>query len=150
MFSSSPPVSLTPRISPQISEKNLKMLLSGSGLKHIMKNIRSSKSRDAVSFSKTEVKKCKDLIRLVNDQELHVHRGDEVRQRSEHSPPLHHHQLFLHHQGELRGNYAHRRQVKTTFFQGFRIHVFLGLPDPDPVVRGMDPDPSTVSLSKYS
>jgi hypothetical protein len=23
----------------------------------------------------------------------------------------------------------------------FRIHVFLGLPDPDPLVRGMDPDP---------
>jgi hypothetical protein len=27
-----------------------------------------------------------------------------------------------------------------------RIHMFLGLPDPDPVplVRGMDPDPSTI------
>jgi TATA-binding protein-associated factor len=23
----------------------------------------------------------------------------------------------------------------------FRIHVFFGLPDPDPLVRGMDPDP---------
>jgi hypothetical protein len=23
-----------------------------------------------------------------------------------------------------------------------RIHMFLGLPDPDPVVRGMGPDPS--------
>jgi hypothetical protein len=23
-----------------------------------------------------------------------------------------------------------------------RIHVFLGLPDPDPLVRGMDPDPT--------
>jgi hypothetical protein len=22
-----------------------------------------------------------------------------------------------------------------------RIHMFLGLPDPDPLVRGMDPDP---------
>ncbi len=22
-----------------------------------------------------------------------------------------------------------------------RIHVFLGLPDPDPLIRGMDPDP---------
>jgi hypothetical protein len=80
-------------------------------------------------------------IRLVNDQELHLHRGDEVRQRSEHTPPIHHHQLLLHHQGELRGNYAHRRQAKTTFFQGIRIriHVFLG--HPDPLVRGMDPDP---------
>jgi hypothetical protein len=25
-----------------------------------------------------------------------------------------------------------------------RIHVFLGLPDPDPLVRGMDPDPSII------
>ncbi len=24
---------------------------------------------------------------------------------------------------------------------GIRIHMFLGLPDPDPLVRGMDPDP---------
>jgi hypothetical protein len=24
-----------------------------------------------------------------------------------------------------------------------RIHVFFGLPDPDPLVRGMDPDPDT-------
>jgi hypothetical protein len=24
---------------------------------------------------------------------------------------------------------------------GFRIHMFWGLPDPDPLVRGMDPDP---------
>jgi hypothetical protein len=23
-----------------------------------------------------------------------------------------------------------------------RIHMFLGLPDPDPLVRGMDPEPS--------
>jgi hypothetical protein len=28
--------------------------------------------------------------------------------------------------------------------------VFLGLPDPDPLVRGMDPDPDPISLSKYS
>jgi hypothetical protein len=26
----------------------------------------------------------------------------------------------------------------------FRIHIFLGLPDPDPLVRGMDPDPSII------
>jgi hypothetical protein len=25
-----------------------------------------------------------------------------------------------------------------------RIHMFLGLPDPDPFVRGMDPDPSVI------
>jgi hypothetical protein len=25
---------------------------------------------------------------------------------------------------------------------GIRIWMFLGLPDPDPLVRGMDPDPS--------
>ncbi len=29
----------------------------------------------------------------------------------------------------------------------FRIHMFSGLPDPDPLVRGMDPDPDP-SLSK--
>jgi hypothetical protein len=23
-----------------------------------------------------------------------------------------------------------------------RIHMFLGLPDPDPLIRGMDPDPA--------
>ena len=23
-----------------------------------------------------------------------------------------------------------------------RIHMFLGIPDPDPLVRGMDPDPA--------
>jgi hypothetical protein len=28
-----------------------------------------------------------------------------------------------------------------------RIHTFLGLPDPDPLVRGMDPDPD-LSISK--
>jgi hypothetical protein len=26
-------------------------------------------------------------------------------------------------------------------FRIHRIHMFLGLPDPDPLVRGMDPDP---------
>jgi hypothetical protein len=25
-----------------------------------------------------------------------------------------------------------------------RIHMYLGLPDPDPFVRGMDPDPSVI------
>jgi hypothetical protein len=25
-----------------------------------------------------------------------------------------------------------------------RIHMFFGLPDPDPLVRGMDPDPSII------
>jgi hypothetical protein len=29
----------------------------------------------------------------------------------------------------------------------YRIHVFLGLPDPDPLVRGMDPDPAQEFLS---
>jgi hypothetical protein len=28
-----------------------------------------------------------------------------------------------------------------------RIHMFLGLPDPDPLFRGMDPDPDP-SISK--
>ncbi len=30
----------------------------------------------------------------------------------------------------------------------FRIHTFLGLPDPDPLVRGMDPDPELLLASK--
>jgi hypothetical protein len=34
----------------------------------------------------------------------------------------------------------------------FRIHVFFGLPDPDPLVRGMhpdlDPDPSIIMQNK--
>jgi hypothetical protein len=41
-----------------------------------------------------------------------------------------------------------RRYVSPLFFSNFfpvfqihRIHIFLGLPDPDPLVRGMDPDP---------
>jgi serine/threonine protein kinase len=30
-----------------------------------------------------------------------------------------------------------------------RIHMFLGLPDPDPLVRGMDPDPdSSIIMQK--
>jgi hypothetical protein len=38
------------------------------------------------------------------------------------------------------------KAVFIVFFQAvfrirIRIHVFFGLPDPDPLVRGMDPDP---------
>jgi len=35
--------------------------------------------------------------------------------------------------------------LKHQYFESvfrIRIHMFLGLPDPDPLVRGMDPDPS--------
>ncbi len=45
-------------------------------------------------------------------------------------------------------------------FRIHRIHMFLGLPDPDPLVRGIDPDPDPdpdldptiiiLSSSKYS
>jgi hypothetical protein len=31
-----------------------------------------------------------------------------------------------------------------------RIHMFLSLPDPDPLVRGMDPDPVLLSSCKNS
>jgi hypothetical protein len=31
--------------------------------------------------------------------------------------------------------------IYPTVFRIHRIHIFLGLPDPDPLVRGMDPDP---------
>ncbi len=31
-----------------------------------------------------------------------------------------------------------------------KIHMFLGLPDPDPLFRGMDPDPSIIKQKKYA
>jgi hypothetical protein len=31
-----------------------------------------------------------------------------------------------------------------------RIHMFLGLPDPDPLVRGMDPDPDPSIIMQNS
>jgi hypothetical protein len=31
--------------------------------------------------------------------------------------------------------------LKAVFRIRIRIHVFFGLPDPDPLIRGMDPDP---------
>jgi hypothetical protein len=31
-----------------------------------------------------------------------------------------------------------------------RIHMFLGLPDPDPIVRGMDPDPDPFIIMQNS
>ncbi len=34
-----------------------------------------------------------------------------------------------------------RLSVKAVLRIWIRIHVFLGFPDPDPLVRGMDPDP---------
>ncbi len=46
----------------------------------------------------------------------------------------------------LQRNYAaaisHYKAVFRIRIRIYRIHVFLGLPDPDPLVRGMDPDPS--------
>jgi hypothetical protein len=34
-------------------------------------------------------------------------------------------------------------------FRIHRIHMFLGLPDPDPLVRGMDPDPDpSINMQK--
>jgi hypothetical protein len=34
--------------------------------------------------------------------------------------------------------------MKAVFRIRLRIHMFLGLPDPDPLVRSMDPDPSII------
>ncbi len=47
---------------------------------------------------------------------------------------------------QLRGGVSrnHSKQQWTNYYYAvFRIHMFLGLPDPDadPLVRGMDPDP---------
>jgi hypothetical protein len=33
-------------------------------------------------------------------------------------------------------------QAHKAVFRIHRIHVFFGLPEPDPLVRGMDPDPA--------
>ncbi len=41
--------------------------------------------------------------------------------------------------------------VLTPVFR-IRIHVFFGLPDPDPLVRGLDPDPAldpSIIMQKY-
>ncbi len=50
----------------------------------------------------------------------------------------------------------HGRIIRTHLLLGeeqgikavFRIHMFLGLPDPDPLVKSMDPDPSIIK-QKY-
>ncbi len=39
-------------------------------------------------------------------------------------------------------NYQHLQAVFRIRIRIHRIHMFLGLPDPDPLVRGMDPDPA--------
>ncbi len=36
-------------------------------------------------------------------------------------------------------------QIQQKLVLGIRIRIFLGLPDPGPLVRGMDPDPSLFS-----
>jgi hypothetical protein len=33
-------------------------------------------------------------------------------------------------------------QIRFQAVLGIRIHMFLGLPDPDPLVTGTDPDPA--------
>jgi hypothetical protein len=37
---------------------------------------------------------------------------------------------------------TYKSSTRTMHRAVFRIHMFLGLPDPDPLVRGMDPDPN--------
>jgi hypothetical protein len=40
---------------------------------------------------------------------------------------------------------SHKSNVKPVLrIRIHRIHMFLGLQDPDPLVRGMDPDPSII------
>jgi|LakMenEpi03Aug12_release.lakeMendotaPanAssembly.Ray.scaffolds.fasta_scaffold2423593_1 hypothetical protein len=44
--------------------------------------------------------------------------------------------------GQLEGVGPESRDFFAVFRIRIRIHMFLGLPDPDQLVRGMDPDPS--------
>jgi hypothetical protein len=68
----------------------------------------------------------------LENRELYHERG-----AGQHHPLLRHHdQEGLHSQGGIKAVFR------------IRIHVFFGLPDPDPLVRGMnpdlDPDPSII------
>ncbi len=69
------------------------------------------------------------------------HVPDGARQRR--GQARHHaHALRRRAQDHTRGNYTQVRVL--IVFRIHRIHMFLGLPDPDSLVRGMDPDPSVI------
>ncbi len=46
----------------------------------------------------------------------------------------------------IHGNLGNFDEILKQFLAALRIriHMFSGLPDPDPLVRGMDPDPSII------
>jgi hypothetical protein len=53
------------------------------------------------------------------------------------------------------GAVARRSETRQSTFKAVfririrRIHMFLGLPDPNPLVRDTDPDPSIIKQKKY-
>jgi hypothetical protein len=49
---------------------------------------------------------------------------------------------YLHIECEESEGGGHKPDHLQAVFWIHRIHVFFGLPDPDPLVRGMDPDPA--------
>ncbi len=50
--------------------------------------------------------------------------------------------LLLHHPDSNKNNNNQQHSKNEENWKAvFRIHVFFDLPDPDPLVRGMDPDP---------
>jgi hypothetical protein len=55
------------------------------------------------------------------------------------TPVFHHTSLWLDFLKNINLQPVLRIQIRI-----HRIHLFLGLPDPDPLVRGMDPDPSVI------
>ncbi len=46
------------------------------------------------------------------------------------------------------GNFTFNNPSNFSPVLRIRIHMFLGLPDPDPLVRGMDPDPDPSIMQK--
>jgi hypothetical protein len=66
-----------------------------------------------------------DLEREMSELEVEIERELEERRK------------------RLRGPYARLSSISSqAVFRIQQIHVYFGLPDPDPLVRGMDPDPA--------
>jgi hypothetical protein len=76
---------------------------------------------------------------LSERQVLDVHLAAQAQARVHHSL---YHQLTEHRKDNMVEVHRWRAYPTPVFrIRIHRIHMFLGLPDPDPFVRGMDPDP---------